>query len=232
MTTFRERGARARDLAELYSESAEILHFYANLADWQHETSSVVSGFTDLSRALPSLVDLVGRVGPAALAETGARIAPAEFDSLMQEHWEAVTDCSTREFYTRALLEIYASKLPGGLDCPWCCGLPQVGCLRTQGDGQALDLVCALCFRRRNFPRSECPACDESRESKLVAYTTETFTHLRMRACDSCRGYFLIVDLEKDLDAIPEVDELAGLSLDLWAQEHGYRKFQPNIAGI
>ncbi len=232
MTTFRERGERARVLGVDYPASAEILNFYAGVADWQHETAPTVSGFEDLTRALPSLVDLVGRTGPPALAETGSRISPTEMDSLIREHWEAVTDCSTREFFTRALLEIHASNLPDGLDCPWCLQPPQVGCLKIQGDGQALDLVCALCFGRRSFPRSHCPACDESREGKLVAYSTGDFAHLRMRACDSCQGYFLLVDLEKDIRAIPEVDELAALPLDLWAEEHDYHKFQPNIAGI
>jgi formate dehydrogenase maturation protein FdhE len=40
------------------------------------------------------------------------------------------------------------------------------------------------------------------------------------------------MDLSLDLSAIPEVDELAGLPLDLWAQEQGYRKVQPNLTGI
>jgi len=232
LTTFRERADRARLLASYHPASAEILNFYARVADWQHEATARVSGLDDLTRALPSLVDLVHRAGPLSLAETGARISPTEFDSLIREHWESVADRSTREFFTRALLEIHASKLPDGFDCPWCLQLPQVGCLRTQGDGQALDLVCALCFRRRGFPRSRCPACDEARAAKLVAYSSVEFAHFKLRACESCRGYFLVVDLEKEIRAIPEVDELAAVPLDLWAHQHGYHKFQPNIAGI
>ncbi len=232
MTTFRERGDRARVLAGQYPASEEILIFYARVADWQHDTRAAVTGLDDLTHTLPSLVDLVRLAGPPALAETGSRISPPELATLIREHWEAVTDSSTREFFTRALLEIHGSKLPDGSNCPWCLQPPQVGCLRAQGDGQALDLVCALCFRRRSFPRSRCPACDESREAKLVVYSTADFAHLKIRACDSCQGYFLVVDLEKDIRAIPEVDELAALPLDLWAREHGYRKLQPNIAGI
>ena len=100
------------------------------------------------------------------------------------------------------------------------------------GDGQAYDLVCALCCRRRSFMRGKCPACDETEASRLVTFTAPEFEHLRLKACDSCKGYLLAVDLEKELEAIPEVDELVGLPLDLWAVGKGYQKLQPNIAGI
>ena len=42
----------------------------------------------------------------------------------------------------------------------------------------------------------------------------------------------MIVDLSSDPAAIPEVDELAGLPLDLWAIQEGFHKLQPNLAGI
>jgi formate dehydrogenase maturation protein FdhE len=41
-----------------------------------------------------------------------------------------------------------------------------------------------------------------------------------------------MVHLEKEAAAVPDVDELAALPLDVWAQEKGYRKIQPNLAGI
>jgi formate dehydrogenase maturation protein FdhE len=40
------------------------------------------------------------------------------------------------------------------------------------------------------------------------------------------------VDAKRDPAAIPEVDELAALPLDLWAAEQGYRKLQSNLAGV
>jgi len=53
-----------------------------------------------------------------------------------------------------------------------------------------------------------------------------------MQTCDSCMAYLLIVDLSRDAMAIPEVDELTGLPLDLWAIGRGYHKLQPNLAGV
>ena len=54
----------------------------------------------------------------------------------------------------------------------------------------------------------------------------------RQESCETCKGYLHVVDLERDPAAIPEVDELAGLPLDLWAVENGYHKLQPNLAGV
>jgi FdhE protein len=40
------------------------------------------------------------------------------------------------------------------------------------------------------------------------------------------------VDLTKNGLAVPEVDELASIALDLWASEHGYTKLQTNLFGL
>ena len=55
---------------------------------------------------------------------------------------------------------------------------------------------------------------------------------MRLLACETCKSYLLIVDLDRDPAAIPEVDELAGIALDLWAVQRGYHKLQPNLAGV
>ncbi len=53
-----------------------------------------------------------------------------------------------------------------------------------------------------------------------------------MRTCESCRLYLHVVRIDVDPESIPEVDELAALSLDVWAKERGYEKIFPNLAGI
>lgn len=228
-----ERAHRARFLADTYPASREILSFYARLAFWQSRAATEVQGFRDLPGAAGSLLDMVRSAGPPALARAAERVEPGEIEVLLREYWESPLALRTREFFARALLEMYAAILPEGIDCPWCALPPQAGCLRSQGDGLALELVCALCFRRRPHPRGCCPNCGESSEStKLAGYTTPALPHLRLMACDACKGYLILVDLSADFKAIPEVDELAGLPLDLWAAGQGYRKLQPNIAGV
>ena len=226
-----QRAERARVLAGVYPASREILLFYSGLAEWQGRIRPG-EGLGSISKLFPSLLDLVSRTGPAALAAAARELDTTDFDPLVREYWESPGNFSPRQFFARATLQPYAATLPDGLDCPWCAQPPQAGCLRPQGEGVALDLVCGLCFRRRGFPRTRCPACNESSESKIAAFTAADFPHLRIQACETCRGYFLLVDLSRDPAAIPEVDEMVGLPLDLWAVEHGYHKLLANLAGV
>jgi len=56
--------------------------------------------------------------------------------------------------------------------------------------------------------------------------------HMRVEACETCKTYIITVDLTKNGLAVPLVDELAAIPLDLWAQEQGYSKLQPNLLGM
>jgi formate dehydrogenase maturation protein FdhE len=116
--------------------------------------------------------------------------------------------------------------------CPRCGHGPQAGCLRPQGDGAALALVCSLCLHEWPFARVRCPACGSTDHQKISYYSTPEFAHLEVQVCESCQAYLHLVDLSKEKEAIPDVDELAALPLDLWALEKGYWKVQPNLTGI
>jgi len=225
-----QRAERARLLAERYHASREILNFYAGLAEWQGHVCA--ADLDSIKVFVPSFLELVIRSGPPGLAEAARLLDPSQFDRLVHKYWESPGDFSELEFFARAVLQPYASRLPDGVNCPWCCQPPQVGCLCPRADGFAFQLVCPLCLRRRAFPRTRCPACNECCEQKLANYSSPEFPHLRLQACDTCRGYVMIVDLTSDANAIPEVDELAGLPLDLWAEQGGFHKLQPNLAGI
>jgi FdhE protein len=227
---FLERARRARVLAEQYPASREILIFYAGLAEWQSRVAA--PDLHGLRTFLPSLLDLVVRTAPPPLADAARHFEPSDFDRFITGYWDSAGDFSTLQFFARALLQPSAAKLPAGLDCPWCRKPPQVGCLQPQAEGLAFEICCALCLRRRAFERGRCPGCNESAENQLCTFTTPDFPHLRLQACDRCKGYLQVVDVSRDPTAIPEVDELAGLPLDMWAQEQGYHKLQPNIAGI
>jgi formate dehydrogenase maturation protein FdhE len=55
---------------------------------------------------------------------------------------------------------------------------------------------------------------------------------VRIEACDSCHHYIKTIDLTKNGNAVPVVDELAAIPLSLWAEENGYSKLQANLLGI
>jgi len=227
------RAARAKALAGRNAASREILAFYAGLAEWQAGLFIQKPAFDALPQFVVSLTDLVSRTGPATLADAGLDLDPTDFAASLSGNWNNPYGDDLKEsFFARAVLQPYAASLPAGMDCPWCGGPPQAGSLRPQGDGLAFDLTCGLCLRRRAFPRSRCPSCDESSEGKLVNFSTNDFPSLRLQACETCRGYLVVVDLSRDPSAIPEVDEITALPLDLWAFEHGYHKVIRNIVGF
>jgi FdhE protein len=121
-------------------------------------------------------------------------------------------------------------------------------------------LVCARCSTSWGYARMTCPGCGESSSSRLPIFSEEgttsgergsvvrglqgrladhdanehkpVFSHVRIEACDSCRRYLLSIDLASDPAAIPEVDEMAALPLDLYARERGFSKIIPNVMGF
>jgi formate dehydrogenase maturation protein FdhE len=116
--------------------------------------------------------------------------------------------------------------------CPLCGSLPVVGVLREEAQGAKRALVCALCLAERDYLRVVCPACGEQRFDALPIYTAEQFAHVRIEVCESCRRYLKTIDLTKDGLAVPPVDDIASVSLDLWARERGYVRLRPNLLRI
>lgn len=116
--------------------------------------------------------------------------------------------------------------------CPLCSSKPQVGVLRPEGDGGKRSLICTLCSHEWEFRRMICPACGEEDVHKLAVYSAKELGHVRVEACDTCHSYIKTVDLTKDGHAIPVVDELATIPLNLWAADHGYTNLHTNLLGI
>ena len=92
--------------------------------------------------------------------------------------------------------------------------------------------MCALCLHEWECLRLVCPACGEQEFDKLPVYTAEQFAHVRIDACDRCQHYIKTIDLTKDGLAVPCVDDIASVSLDLWARERGYTRMKGNVLGF
>jgi len=116
--------------------------------------------------------------------------------------------------------------------CPRCSSKPLAGVLRPEGDGGKRSLICSLCATEWGFRRIVCPGCGEEDVHKLAVYRANEIPHVRVEACDTCHQYIKTVDLTKDGHAVPVVDELATIPLNLWAGDHGYTKVQANVMGI
>src|SRR6266851_10348634 len=153
---------------------------------------------------------------------------------------EAAED-SREELLARVLIGPYAELLaaafsvPNGLTagnvCPNCQARPVAGVLRIEGDGGKRFLLCAFCGTQWEFRRIYCAYCGESREESLPVFVAEKFPQIRVEACDTCRHCIRTVDLTKDGNAIPLVDDLAAIPLALWADEYGYQRIHGNLLG-
>ncbi len=121
-------------------------------------------------------------------------------------------------------------------------------------------LECARCAWRWPYPRMTCPACGETETGRLPIFTEEgtteveatgsvvrgirsasggppsgpapRFPHVSIHACRTCSRYLLNVDLERDARAVPVVDEMAAIPLDLYAREQGLVKIVLNLMGL
>ncbi len=205
--------------------------------------------FVILPRFGPLLL-LVRQIGPAKLAQLAGELAEAgstRWESLLSRCWAQArgrerTARDAEDFFARAFLEPYAEHLaqragiqrdgPRPSTCPFCGGRPRVGVLRPEGNGAKRSLICSLCSTEWDYRRIVCPACGEETIDKLPIYTATEFEYVRVECCDTCKTYVKTVDLTKNGLAIPVVDELATIPLDLWAQEKGYGKLEPNLLGI
>jgi len=217
--SFLSRASRARVLANRRPEAREALRFYAEIAAFQHEVDPGAP-LASLSR----LVALVAAEGPDPLRAAGRDLDEESCRLALED------TASPRSFFARVLFQA-ASEPPRGPDphgCPRCGHLPQAGCLRTQGDGTALTLVCSLCFNEWPASRDRCSGCG----GDVSFHEAAELPQLRVRTCDGCRRYLHIVRLDVEPEAIPEVDEIEALSLDVWAGDRGYEKIFPNLVGI
>ena len=157
-------------------------------------------------------------------------------------------DCAAAplEFFPRALLQPYAealrvragvaatdAKMLTPAACPHCQCRPVAAVLRDEPEIKGRrTLLCSLCAAEWPFPRSRCVACGEEAPDKLQSHVAEAWSHIRVEECASCGAYLKTVDLRESGLAVPVVDELATVELDLWAAERNLTKYQPNLFGL
>jgi FdhE protein len=243
------RIARADRLTAHYPTAAPLLKFYTELARFQKPVFSELraKSETDLRALLcyfPALVKLVSRSGTELLADFAAThltTAGVQME-LLSAAWEGgeALDPAAR-FYARVLVQPFAEYLASRGDvqanaassaCPFCNARPVAGVLRGEGDGGKRWLLCSLCSTEWQYRRVLCPGCGEENKDKLPIYTAAEFPAARVDACDTCQTYLKSIDLTKDGHAIPMVDEIATVALNIWAEEHDYIKLETNLLGM
>ena len=192
---------------------------------------------------------LVAADAPVTLAESARQLSaqPSEaWANILQDYWATSgrddrPNAAFDQFLPRAFLQPFAEHLASDRAedetsaftslCPLCGARPLLGVLRPEGDGGKRFLLCSFCLREWEFRRIFCATCGEETETKLPVYVAEQFPYIRVEACETCKFYLRTIDLTKDGNAVPLVDDLAAIPLSLWAEEHGYSRAQPNLLG-
>ena len=93
----------------------------------------------------------------------------------------------------------------------------------------ARTLLCPLCATSWRIDRLTCAGCGERSAEQLEMHTAESVPWVRVDECRTCRGYLKTIDLRQRGDAVPIVDELATVELDVWARERGLTKVRTNV---
>jgi len=252
---------RADYLAREESGSKELLAFYVQLLRAQKDVYEsfrtrkdwLPSG--DLERDLPvvmssvtGVLECVARHGPEALTSEAQMLLagqPHNLAHMLLDYWRSPSDT---QFFAKSILQPYArwlaetSAVPVVRElavcertCPFFGVSPQLIYLvskESSAESGVRDLLCATCLSTWEFRRVVCANCGEERPAKLSYFHSPVFDHIRIDACDSCQHYLKAIDLTRLGHAVPLVDEIYAVPLDLWAREHGYTKIELNLVGL
>jgi len=252
-----DRIHRADELSAVSGPAQALLVFYAYLLRMQKDlydsfrhrrpTGDLAGDLTPEMQFAPQLLQMTMHRGPAAMREGAEAIQGGNrsFEEIVRPFWH---DPSDLDFFGKALAQPYLQRLVdnrvrvlhrdhlrGERRCAVCGGAPQLSILEDHAEALesgGRQLQCANCLNRWTFRRVVCVACGEEDEHKLGYYRSEELPHLRLDSCETCRRYIKSIDLGRLGLAVPLIDEVAGVSLDAWAVERGYRKIELNLVGM
>jgi formate dehydrogenase maturation protein FdhE len=257
VTSYADRRRRAGELAERYDFAREPLALYGAVAEAQERVFERARAerptVDDLAvyvvrAALPDVMSAVMSAGTETLREAVLlRFHEGDLERMVTLWLRGDAQEGTDVFLARAATAPVLEALPeiaralpiasgGPRCCPVCGGLPQVSVFADSGEALVTGqrrLVCARCASEWVYPRMTCVACGETESSKLVVLADpEQLPHLRIDACDRCKRYIVSVDARLEGNAVPLVDEIAALPLDITAAKRGFTKVTPNLMGF
>lgn len=212
----------------------------------------------DVEGAAPSIVQEVApavaalrAAVPPPLAEAGDHLrtlAPSESEAVVETWLDDVALVEPRlGFWVRVaagpVLESGAAGVAvpddwKGAACPVCGGQPQASAIAEESGefmaGSPRSLVCGRCATWWPYPRITCPVCGEEDSRLIDSFLVDGRRSARVDTCGTCRGYVKTFDLREPgaADIVPLTDDIATLTLDVWAQQRGFARSTSSLAGV
>jgi formate dehydrogenase maturation protein FdhE len=256
VTSYADRRRRAAELAQRYDFAREPLALYGAVLEAQERaferaradrpTVEDLPAYVVRS-ALPDVMSAVMTAGTETLREAVLlRFHEGDLERVVTSWLRGEAQNGMDAFLARAATAPVLEALPdvaralpiAGEErfCPACGGPPQVSVFVDSGEALVTGqrrLVCARCANEWVYPRMTCVACGETESNKLVVLADpEQLPHLRIDACERCKRYIVSVDARLEGHAVPVVDEMAAIPLDIAAAERGFTKVTPNLMGF
>jgi formate dehydrogenase maturation protein FdhE len=138
----------------------------------------------------------------------------------------------------RALISAPSREEWIGAACFACGCLAQVSVIAPEtGEfmgGSPRSLVCGRCAGWWAFPRAMCTWCGEGDPRRLPSFVPDERRAVRIDGCETCSTYVKTFDLREagGVDLVPLVDDVATVSLDLWANDQGLSRHLVSFAGV
>lgn len=244
--SWQDKIERAQFLSSQRDGADDVLLFYTRILQFQKDLqprlSTSAARASEVAPFVPELLELLTHSGTPQMMEMAASSRELDWSAELDSYWNHRDGhpYDLLSFAIPTLLQPFARNLAARAQiskqsaphCPFCDSKPQLGVLRPEGEGGKRFLLCSLCGTEWEYRRVICPNCQELDKEKLPIFKSDKVPHIKLAACDTCHTYLKCIDLGIDGRAIPEVEDVASLSMSLWMVENGFQPLQLNLFGF
>lgn len=241
---------RLRVLKSKYPEASELLDFYSHILEYQREVYEALEGKEPNWRKgmkwFYKLLEICREKGTIQISERAKELKQMERDRVGGMIDRFIKEKKAEDidrFLFLAFLGPFYERMAESMDidkenwlktkCPVCGFRPHISYIADKEDVEGgRFLLCVLCGTDWLYNRNRCVNCGNEEDNSIDYYYNEENRAVQIQYCHKCGHYIKIVDMRLDGLAVPVVDDIATLVLDLWAKERGFTRFERNIFGL